>query len=96
MHAKFRHGTQILELRGLDVIFGAINGAKEGHELDDQIGKLNSAVEKLHTADADLTAKLSHSVYDYSSKSLLREEFSDSPSLIRTNSHWMTKLARQA
>ena len=52
-------GVGIIAAVGLDVIFGAINGAKEAHELDDQIGKLNSAVEKLRSADADLNDKLS-------------------------------------
>jgi hypothetical protein len=52
-------GVGIIAAVGLDAIFGAINGAKETHELDDQIAKLNSAVEKLRTADANLTTKLS-------------------------------------
>ena len=52
-------GVGIIAAVGLDVIFGAINGAKEAHELDDQIGKLNAAVEKLRSADTDLNDKLS-------------------------------------
>ncbi len=51
-------GVGIIAAVGLDAIFGAINGAKEAHELDDQIAKLNSAVEKLRNADANLTTKL--------------------------------------
>lgn len=52
-------GVGIIAAVGLDVIFGAINGAKEAHELDHQIGKLKSAIKTLRTADANLTAKLS-------------------------------------
>jgi len=42
-------GVAIFAAVGIDMIFGAIDGAKEEHQLDDAIGQLNTAVSKSRT-----------------------------------------------
>jgi hypothetical protein len=46
-------GVGIIAAVGLDVIFGAINGAKEAKELDKSIRKLHDALQKLDKNDVD-------------------------------------------
>jgi len=50
-------GIGIIAAVGLDVIFGAINGAKEASELDSQINSLRDAVNKLQAANDNLNKK---------------------------------------
>ena len=52
-------GVGIIAAVGLDAVFGAINGAKEAQELDDQISKLNTAVGQLNVAKQKLDAQFS-------------------------------------
>jgi hypothetical protein len=50
-------GIGIIAAVGLDVIFGAINGAKERDQLQDQIDKLNDALTSLRGFQRDLNNK---------------------------------------
>lgn len=51
-------GVGIIAAVGLDAIFGAINGAKEPQELDDQISKLNTVVGQLNDSKKKLDDQL--------------------------------------
>ena len=50
-------GIGIIAAVGLDAVFGAINGAQERDQLQEQINKLNDALNTLNKFQSDLTGK---------------------------------------